>query len=172
MRRAWYKSVMDHPRWRDLLSATLWTGLAVTRCKHTHNRHNYILQKAKAVPLHAMKALWGRGCIDLNSFLTWTLDGCEWSASRKSWFYLDKSESYTKCEISSETSVDNYFTRQYIPEDNSEHHTQNVTELRGLVANTPAKFSDGVGFDFRLCDRQSWLKFSVVYLSPSRQRSG
>jgi hypothetical protein len=25
----------------------------------------------------------------------------------------------------SETSVDNYFTRQYIPEDNSEHHFQN-----------------------------------------------
>jgi hypothetical protein len=24
----------------------------------------------------------------------------------------------------SETSVDNYFTRQYIPEDNSEHHTR------------------------------------------------
>jgi hypothetical protein len=26
----------------------------------------------------------------------------------------------------SETSVDNYFTRQYIPEDNSEHHTLSV----------------------------------------------
>jgi hypothetical protein len=24
----------------------------------------------------------------------------------------------------SETSVDNHFTRQYIPEDNSEHHTR------------------------------------------------
>jgi hypothetical protein len=35
----------------------------------------------------------------------------------------------------SETSVDNYFTRQYIPEDNSEHHTRrvrtwNLTSLR------------------------------------------
>jgi hypothetical protein len=27
----------------------------------------------------------------------------------------------------SETSVDNYFTRQYIPEDNSEHHKLRVS---------------------------------------------
>jgi hypothetical protein len=29
----------------------------------------------------------------------------------------------------SETSVDNHFTRQYIPEDNSEHHTRRRREL-------------------------------------------
>jgi hypothetical protein len=29
----------------------------------------------------------------------------------------------------SETSVDNYFTRQYIPEDNSEHHTRRRENL-------------------------------------------
>jgi hypothetical protein len=30
----------------------------------------------------------------------------------------------------SETSVDNYFTRQYIPEDNSEHHTHRRENLK------------------------------------------
>jgi hypothetical protein len=30
----------------------------------------------------------------------------------------------------SETSVDNYFTRQYIPEDNSEHHTRHRENLK------------------------------------------
>jgi hypothetical protein len=30
----------------------------------------------------------------------------------------------------SETSVDNYFTRQYIPEDNSEHHTRRRDNLK------------------------------------------
>jgi hypothetical protein len=29
-----------------------------------------------------------------------------------------------------ETSVDNYFTRQYIPEDNSEHHTRRRENLK------------------------------------------
>jgi hypothetical protein len=29
----------------------------------------------------------------------------------------------------SETSVDNHFTRQYIPEDNSEHHTRRRENL-------------------------------------------
>jgi hypothetical protein len=30
----------------------------------------------------------------------------------------------------SETSVDNHFTRQYIPEDNSEHHTRRRENLK------------------------------------------
>jgi hypothetical protein len=30
----------------------------------------------------------------------------------------------------SETSVDNYFTRQYIPEDNSAHHTRRRENLK------------------------------------------
>jgi hypothetical protein len=30
----------------------------------------------------------------------------------------------------SETSVDNYFTRQYIPEDKSEHHTRRRENLK------------------------------------------
>jgi hypothetical protein len=40
----------------------------------------------------------------------------------------------------SETSVDNNFTRQYIPEDNSEHYKFNFsgTERRGGVVNTSA----------------------------------
>jgi len=30
----------------------------------------------------------------------------------------------------SETSIDNHFTRQYIPEDNSEHHTRRRENLK------------------------------------------
>jgi hypothetical protein len=33
----------------------------------------------------------------------------------------------------SETSVDNYFTRQYIPEDNSEHHTRRRENLKSYM---------------------------------------
>jgi hypothetical protein len=33
----------------------------------------------------------------------------------------------------SETSVDNHFTRQYIPEDNSEHHTHRHENLKSQI---------------------------------------
>jgi hypothetical protein len=33
----------------------------------------------------------------------------------------------------SETSVDNYFTRQYIPEDSSEHHTRRRENLKSHI---------------------------------------
>jgi hypothetical protein len=32
-----------------------------------------------------------------------------------------------------ETSVDNYFTQQYIPEDNSEHHTRRRENLKSHI---------------------------------------
>jgi hypothetical protein len=35
----------------------------------------------------------------------------------------------------SETSVDNQFTRQYIPEDNSEHHTRRRENLKSHIKN-------------------------------------
>jgi hypothetical protein len=35
----------------------------------------------------------------------------------------------------SETSVHNYFTRQYIPEDNSEHHTRRRENLKSHIVN-------------------------------------
>jgi hypothetical protein len=35
----------------------------------------------------------------------------------------------------SETSVDNYFTRQYIPEDNSELHTRRRENLKSHILN-------------------------------------
>jgi hypothetical protein len=34
----------------------------------------------------------------------------------------------------SEMSVDNHFTRQYIPEDNSEHHTRRRENLKSHIA--------------------------------------
>jgi hypothetical protein len=33
----------------------------------------------------------------------------------------------------SETSVNNHFTRQYIPEDNSEHHTRRRENLKSQI---------------------------------------
>jgi hypothetical protein len=36
----------------------------------------------------------------------------------------------------SETSVDNYFTRKYIPEDNSEHHTRRSENLKSQMPET------------------------------------
>jgi hypothetical protein len=36
----------------------------------------------------------------------------------------------------SETSVDNYFTRQYIPEDKSEHHTHRRENLKSHKVHT------------------------------------
>jgi len=54
---------------------------------------------------------------------------------------------------SSETSVDNYFTRQYIPEDNSEHHTrrrENLKSHRVTIFSWP------------------WLRRLVAVLSPWR----
>jgi hypothetical protein len=36
----------------------------------------------------------------------------------------------------SETSVDNHFTRQYIPEDNSEHHTRRRENLKSHTVIT------------------------------------
>jgi len=35
----------------------------------------------------------------------------------------------------SETSVDKHFTRQYIPEDNSEHHTRCHENLKSHIVN-------------------------------------
>jgi hypothetical protein len=35
----------------------------------------------------------------------------------------------------SETSVNNYFTRQYIPEGNSEHHTRRRENLKPHIFN-------------------------------------
>jgi hypothetical protein len=39
----------------------------------------------------------------------------------------------------SETSVDNYFTRQCIPEDNSEHHTRRRENLKSRIDSLVTK---------------------------------
>jgi hypothetical protein len=41
----------------------------------------------------------------------------------------------------SETSVDNHFTRQYIPEDNSEHHTRRRENLKSHVPSSNGQWS-------------------------------
>jgi hypothetical protein len=44
----------------------------------------------------------------------------------------------------SETSVDNHFTRQYIPEDSSEHHTRRRENLKShtIIPLFPWKFQE------------------------------
>jgi hypothetical protein len=41
----------------------------------------------------------------------------------------------------SETSVDNHFTRQYIPEDNSEHHTRRRENLKSHMYLVVSRFA-------------------------------
>jgi hypothetical protein len=41
----------------------------------------------------------------------------------------------------SETSVDNYFTRQYIPEDKSELHTRRRENLKSHILNLLSYFN-------------------------------
>jgi hypothetical protein len=50
----------------------------------SHNTHLHGLRqvKGKVIPIHAMEAFGGERRYSSNSFLTWTLDGDEWSASR------------------------------------------------------------------------------------------
>jgi hypothetical protein len=93
---------------------------------------------------------------------------------------------YTSSVVScpSETSVDNYFTRQYIPEDNSEHHTRRRENLKSHLNYIFIVSSDkGTGWftnkncrhaaqvSFWLFARnifESWttnqMKWSVLYL--------
>jgi hypothetical protein len=40
----------------------------------------------------------------------------------------------------SETSVDNHFTRQYNPEDSSEHHTRRRENLKSHLFTVPLEF--------------------------------
>jgi hypothetical protein len=40
-----------------------------------------------------------------------------------------------EAERTSETSVDNHFTWQYIPEDNSEHHTRRRENLKSHMSD-------------------------------------
>jgi hypothetical protein len=64
----------------------------------------------------------------------------------------------------SETSVDNYFTRQYIPEDNSEHHTRRRENLKSHVSASVRRHNpnstEGTGFTFR-ATRRDFLWESV-----------
>jgi hypothetical protein len=49
--------------------------------------------------------------------------------------FWDESSLMMEATRTSETSVDNYFTRQYIPEDNSELHTRRRKNLKSYMRN-------------------------------------
>jgi hypothetical protein len=53
----------------------------------------------------------------------------------------------------SETSIDNHFTRQYNPEDNSEHHTRRPENLKSYTIDT--------GFTIWACVVMSSAQLSV-----------
>jgi hypothetical protein len=68
-----------------LLLCLSW-GILLRCILHNSDSRTYryfIDLKAKAVPIHAVEALWGKGSSSY-SFLTLALDGSEWSASRPS----------------------------------------------------------------------------------------
>jgi hypothetical protein len=69
---------------------------------------------------------------------------------------LSTDVSYYVAVRTSETSVDNHFTRQYIPEDNSEHHTRRRENLKA--------------HDFtRVCDiTDVYVRMSVVCIYTSK----
>jgi hypothetical protein len=46
---------------------------------------------------------------------------------------LSADVSEVRTASTSETSVDNHFTRQYIPEDNSEHHIRRRENLKSYI---------------------------------------
>jgi hypothetical protein len=50
----------------------------------------------------------------------------------------------------SETSVDNNFTRQYIPEDNSEHHTRRRENLKSHKINIDFLIPHRIEFQLNL----------------------
>jgi hypothetical protein len=63
----------------------------------------------------------------------------------------------------SETSVDNYFTRQYIPEDNSELHTRRREYLKSHISIT--YFTLYMRFKSRRGDWLPSLSYFVVFLN-------
>jgi hypothetical protein len=54
------------------------------------------------------------------------------SAKGANIYFTNVSEVRTASIIRDETSVDNYFTRQYIPEDNSELYTKYISTIHCL----------------------------------------
>jgi hypothetical protein len=80
----------------------------------------------------------------------------------------------------SETSVDNYFTRQYIPEDNSEHHTRPRENLKShtekmfkilpyfnLTSILQKKTLFFTSLDFGLVKTQFYIFYSTSLLAVS-----
>jgi hypothetical protein len=69
----------------------------------------------------------------------------------------------TEAARTSETSVDNYFTRQYIPEDNSELHTRRRENLK---SHTQYRCWYSIKLDFKCC------KWVVIHLSHDKSSEG
>jgi hypothetical protein len=73
----------------------------------------------------------------------------------------------------SETSVDNNFTRQYNPEDSSEHHTRRRENLKSHIRFTKRNVVSRFIFHYKRCVRTglntavmksySPLRYSAVY---------
>jgi hypothetical protein len=57
----------------------------------------------------------------------------EWCSELSSGMYCRVKSGMMEAVRTSETSVGNYFRRQYIPEDNSEHHTRRRENLKSQI---------------------------------------
>jgi hypothetical protein len=65
----------------------------------------------------------------------------------------------------SETSVDNHFTRHYIPEDNSEHHTSRRENLKSHKTKRVCKVKNLHKWAFSL--KSIYLKYAVYETCPT-----
>jgi hypothetical protein len=65
----------------------------------------------------------------------------------------------------SETSVENHFTRQYIPEDNSEHHTRRRENLKSHKCKSLSLKSRRNAFQKRVLPEQRHFSLSQTAIS-------
>jgi hypothetical protein len=75
-----------------------------------------------------------------------------------------------KAVRTSETSVDNHFTRQYIPEDNSEHHTRRRENLKSQINNL-VSFAAYISEQFTLTRKINSLIFYMSIPVAARSKA-
>jgi hypothetical protein len=69
-------------------------------------------------------------CSELSSGIYWRVKWLSTDVSEVRTASIIHSSLMMEAVLTSETSVDNHFTRQYIPEDHSEHHTRRHENLK------------------------------------------
>jgi hypothetical protein len=75
----------------------------------------------------------------------------------------------TEAVRTSETSVDNHFTRQYNPEDNSEHHTRRRENLKSHIAHVSGRRIQGSYLSTET-QNNSWLLLALWVLITQKEQ--